>query len=276
MTERATDPRFANLKAPRRIWTVSAIHGNTACLQSVHKEIYESFTPGDRLVYFGNYIGGTTDASSSVRETLDDLLHFRKCLMARPGILMRDIVYLRGRQEEIWQKLLQLQFARDPAAVFEWMLENGAAQTLRDYGGDIEDGRRACREGILSLTRWTGTLRRNIRNCPGHGAFMSALRRAAFTEGENPLLFVHAGIDPAKPLSAQQDSFWWENNAFDNLHDAYAPFSYVIRGFDPKSRGIAVNGVTMSLDGATEDHAHRPVTCSLLAGDGELIDVKTV
>lgn len=277
MTSLAGDPRFANMKSPRRIWTVSAIYGDREKLAGIHEEIARNFKPGDRLVYFGNYTGGDAadGTGHSAVQTIDDLLTFRKYLLAQDGMQCGDIIYLRGVQEELWQKLLQLQFARDPAGVFEWMLAHGIAQTLCDYGGDIGEARRVCREGILSLTKWTNMLRQSLRRHPGHGEFTTALRRAAFTTSDTPLLFVHAGIDPEKPLAQQQDSFWWKGKKFNDIHTAYDPFSYVIRGYDPDAQGVKINGVTMTLDGATADTNSLPITCGLLSGQGELLDLMT-
>lgn len=277
MTSFADDPRFANLKQPRRIWTVSAIYGNREKLAGIHEEIARNFRPGDRILYFGNYTGGDTgeDNGRSAVQTIDDLLGFRKFMLAQEGVQCADIVYLRGVQEELWQKLLQLQFARDPAAVLEWMIDHGIAQTLCGYGGNIDEARRVCREGILCLTKWTTALRQSLRRHPGHSEFMSGLRRAGFTTGETPLLFVHAGIDPDKPLAQQQDSFWWKSKKFNDIHTAYDPFSYVIRGYDPHAQGVKVNGVTMTLDGTTADAEKPPITCGLLSGQGELLDLMT-
>jgi len=58
------------------------------------------------LLYLGNYLGGGDPVT-----TIDRLLAFRTYLLAAPGMFTSDIVYLRGMQEEIWAKLLQIQFA---------------------------------------------------------------------------------------------------------------------------------------------------------------------
>ena len=36
-----------------------------------------------------------------------------------------DIVYLRGQQEEMWHRMLQIQFAPNPKEVLPWMLQQG-------------------------------------------------------------------------------------------------------------------------------------------------------
>jgi hypothetical protein len=108
--------RFADLLQPRRIWAIGAIHGDVVRLGAIHQEIGRRFTPGDRLVYLGNMLG----RGPAVADTIDEILAFRLALLAAPGMKVEDIVYLRGAQEEMWQKLLQLQFAPNPAEVLGW------------------------------------------------------------------------------------------------------------------------------------------------------------
>src|SRR3546814_12687728 len=79
-----------------------------------------------------------------------------------------DIVYLRGAQEEMWRKLLQIQFAPGPGEVFDWMLRHGLEPTLRGYGVDPQQVRGILRDGALAVSRWTNTLREAIRKHPGH------------------------------------------------------------------------------------------------------------
>ena len=47
-----------------------------------------------------------------------------------------------------------------------------------------------------------------VRFDPAQPEPAAAIRRAAFIEDES-MLFVHAGIDPSRPLSAQRDALWW-------------------------------------------------------------------
>src|SRR3546814_18686442 len=70
-----------------------------------------------------------SDWSSDVCSS-DLLLRFRSLFLARPDAFACDVVHLRGSQEEMWQKLLQLQFATDPRAVLQWMLDQGLAASL--------------------------------------------------------------------------------------------------------------------------------------------------
>lgn len=255
------DQRFADLKSPRRVWAVGAVHGEVERLEMIHSEVGRRFTPGDRLVYLGNMVG----RGPAVAETVDELLAFRLALLSVAGMKAEDIVYLRGAQEEMWQKLLQLQFAPNPAQVLAWMLNQGLGATLAAYGGNAELGLRSAREGAVALTRWTNGLRAAIRARPGHDNLMSALKRAAFTSmpasgqpesaGGAPnartptgILLVHSGIDPSRPLGEQGDSFWWGGSGFHRISSPYGTFSRIVRGFDPASGGIAVTDHTATID----------------------------
>src|SRR3546814_18054710 len=106
------------------------------------------------LGYPGNLFGRSTVATA----TLDSLLRFRSLFLARPDAFACDVVHLRGSQEEMWQKLLQLQFATDPKAVLQWMLDQGLAASLEAYGVQPSEGLRAAAAGPPQLTHWTTAL----------------------------------------------------------------------------------------------------------------------
>ena len=122
--------KLANLGRPRRIWAVAACHGDVARLDRLHLALADRFRVGDRLIYCGNYLGGGDPTGA-----IDRLLAFRTYMLAAPGMIANDLVYLRGIQEEIWSKMLQIQFAPNPREVLTWMLDRGAEATLRAYGG---------------------------------------------------------------------------------------------------------------------------------------------
>ena len=241
------DSKFLSLGKPKRIWAVSAIHAEVQSLMGLHDQLFEYIQPGDRIIYHGNYLG----YGNAPLETIDELLTFRRLVLSLPGMKAEDIVYLRGGQEEMWQKLTQLQFAPNPTDILLWMLGKGLSSTLNAYGICPHDGIVAANEGVMSLTRWTSKIREAVRAQPGHEVFGTVLRRAAFTpvESGNPLLFVHAGINPERTLNDQGDSFWWTRKDFNTIELPYEPFQKVIRGFDPKHRGVHINCVTATIDG---------------------------
>jgi serine/threonine protein phosphatase 1 len=257
--------KFAVLRRCRRIWAVAAIHGEADRLDALHDALAPRFAAGDRLVYLGNYLG----RGAQVAATIDRLLEFRRALIAQPGMFASDVAYLRGSQEEMWQKLLQLQFAPNPREVLAWMLAQGVGATLAAYGGDAAQGAACAREGALALTKWTNALRAAMQSRPGHYLLMSALKRAAYTD-DGGLLFVHAGIDPDRPLSAQSDSLWWGMGGFATLAQPYGGFAKVVRGFDRGHPGIEVGAYTMTIDAGCGFGG--PLTAACLDPAGEIVD----
>ncbi|MBR46726.1 MAG: hypothetical protein CMM31_09680 [Rhodospirillaceae bacterium] len=234
---------YATLRRARRIWAVAAIHGEVEQLNSLHDKLTDRLMEGDRLVYLGNFMGH----GPAVGETIDALLEFRREFLAAPGMFACDVAYLRGQQEEMWHKLLQLQLAVGPAEVLAWMLEQGIEATLAAYGGDAEEAGRRARSGALELARWTNELRRHMQARDGHVELMTGLRRAAVTE-DGSLLFVHAGIDRDRPLDAQGDAFWWSMEGFADLEAPFAGYRRVVRGYDPEHSGVRIGPFSASID----------------------------
>ncbi len=267
----AEPQKFTDLGRPRRVWAIGAVHAQPDHLEAVHGAVAARFLPGDRLVYLGNMIGW----GERVLETLDALLAFRRTLLARRGMAAGDIVYLRGAQEEMWQKLLQLQFAPDPPQVLDWMMRQGAATTLAAYGGSPEQGMAAARGGAMALGRWTQGLRRAMQARPGHENLFSALRRAAYArppgEEGRGLLLVSAGIDARRSLEEQGDAFWWGGGGFSRLSGPYGGFSRVVRGFDPARQGAAVGDHTATLDGGCGFGGH--LVCACLTPSGDILEL---
>jgi serine/threonine protein phosphatase 1 len=257
--------RFARLVRAERIWAIPAIHGEAERLAQVHDGIGRAWRSGDRLVYLGNYLG----RGVAVRRTIDEILEFRRAVLSQPGSFACDVAFLRGSQEEMWQKLLQLQFAVSPADVLRWMLDQGLGATLAAYETDPQQGFVACREGPSALTRWTSGLRTRLNNSPGHTHFLSALRRAAFTD-DGALLFVHAGLDPTRPLDAQGDEFWWGGRKLLELEAPYNGFRRVIRGFDRQHGGVVEGAFATSVDGGCGFGGALLAAC--FAADGSVID----
>ena len=234
---------FATLRAGTRVWAVPAIHGEVEALAALHRELDHAFAVGDQLVYLGNYTGHGERA----RETIDELLLFRRRLLARPGMDVEHIVYLRGAQEEMWQKLAQVHFAPNPREVLKWMEGEGLGPTVAAYGGRMQEGHGSARDGILALTRWTSKLAANFRGHDGHTQLMSALQHAAYTEDQS-LLFVHAGLDTQRPLSEQRDSFWWGGAGFGAIDAPYENYRRIVRGYDRRHGGFAETEFAITLD----------------------------
>ncbi len=242
MTE---DRSIVTFRWPRRIWAVGAIHGDAERLAALHDLMRSRLAYGDRLVYMGNYLG----FGDAIFATISELLRFRRMFLSIPPYMDEsDCVYLRGAQEEMWQKLLQLQFSNRPAEDLAWMLDRGVAATLEAYGGAAEEGFAQAEAGVVALTGWTGALRDHMRVASGHEAMMNSLKRAAMSRAGG-VLFVNSGIDVSRELSQQTDSFWWAGRSFALIQDRYAGFRRVVRGYDPVHGGLAETNNTLTVDG---------------------------
>lgn len=262
-----TDKRFAVLRRCRRIWAVASIHGDVERLKALHEMLTTRYEAGDRFVYLGNYYGH----GSAILETVDELLRFRRLVLAQPPYThLDDIVYLRGRQEEMWRKMLQLQFAGDCQEILDWMLERGADATLAAYGGRATDARSAIMEGLLAISRWTGQLRQTIRGHPGHNDFMTGFRRAAYTD-DGALLFVSTGLDPSKDLNDQEDGFWWNSQGFTEAAEiGCRDFKRLVRGYDPAREGVVEGEMALSIDGGAGFGGSLNAVC--LDAAGRIVD----
>lgn len=244
------DQRFAVLGSPERVWTISSIHGDVERLVEVHDRLYQEFRVGDRLVYLGNMIGH----GESSLETLYEILAFRRSLLSISGVVPKDISYIRGLQEELLHQLLQLQFYANASELMEWMLVNGLNPVLRSYGLDPQEGLNATHYGIVMLTRWTARLRAAIHSHEGHEQLFHHLKRAAFTSERtaSPLLFVHAGLDPSRPIYEQGNELWCPQHDLEQaLTHTYDPFAKVIRGRKPDSFDyqVKINCIAATMDG---------------------------
>lgn len=259
--------RFAALRVARRIWAVGAIHGEVGKISELHSLLASRLLRGDRIVYLGNMMG----RGEEVLRTFDELVAYRCYFLARFQGRAEDIVFLRGAQEEMWQKLLQLQFAPAPEEVLTWMLEQGVGKTLEAYGFSAKEGLDLARGGAIEITKWTNSLRRTMKCQAGHYELFTSLKRAAFDcpldredrESLGPaaacqlagfpppgkLLFVNAGLDPQLPLERQKDNFWWAGHGFNRIQHPYGPFERVIRGFDPQGLGYEETAHSVTLDG---------------------------
>lgn len=261
----AKDQRFAVLRKCERVWAVAGIHGTPEKLVRLHEALAERWQSGDRLVYLGNWLG----RGAGVAACVEEMLRLRRDIMALPGFFAADIVFLRGMQEEMLQKCLQLHFAVNPAEVLRWMLDQGLAATLEAYGADIRAGLVAAREGATALARWTGLVRRGLDAKPGHRELSLAVRRAAFDDGGR-LLFVSAGLDLERPLAAQGDALWWGGRGFDKLEKPFESYARIVRGYAANHPGAVAGPFGLTLDGGCGFGG--PLLAASLGIDGTILE----
>ncbi|MDH3739352.1 MAG: hypothetical protein OER92_09160 [Alphaproteobacteria bacterium] len=263
--------KISVLRHPKRVWAVASVHGEVEKLARIHQGLAQRYLPGDRLVYLGNIVGRGGDAAAAI----DQVLSFRRAVIATQGMFAGDVAFLRGAQEEMWQKLLQLQLALNPVEVLTWMLDQGVDATLTAYGGNAADGLAAARSGAAASARWTAHLRDTVQTHRGHTQFLSALRRAAVTapcESDGAvLLFVNSGLDVSRPLAAQKDSYWWPSAGFDQISEPYGEFSRIVRGFDKCAAGLTEGLFTVSVDAGAGRGGELLAAC--LDDTGAVVDI---
>jgi serine/threonine protein phosphatase 1 len=231
------------------------------------------------LVYTGPYIGQPATSIDVVTEVLD----FRRRFLAITGMMVDDHVMLRGPREEMIDKLMQIQFAPDPSAVVDWMINHHIGSLIESYGLTVQGLRAEARSGVMALTKWTADLRHRMRQHPGHDQFFAHLRRAAFTTMGNEgtdnhdtrkpfgILIVPSGLDPAKALGDQTDEFWWAPKKLGRLNHPYAPFEKIIRGISPGEKGIRDTGPVLSIDTGPGGKSAGPLTAVRIDTAGQIV-----
>lgn len=243
-----------------RVWAVGAIFGDVERLRALHRQLAGQLQPGDKLIYLGNYLGH----GSGIVSTVDEVLQFHRRLASEGPIAAADVVHLRGAQEEMWAKLLQIQWAMQPQETFNWMMANGADATLRAYGGDPAAATAKFRAGVLVTARWTTELRERFQSHPGHDPFLHRLASAAAAD---ELLFVSAGLDPKRPLAKQNDRFWWGSTAFDSIESPYEGYRLVVRGYDRERKGVVIGKHAASIDAGCGFGGALAAVCFSASGD---------
>ena len=223
-----THSKFAELKFCNNIWAIGSIHSHLDSFESIKKHILKNFLKNDRIVFLGNIIG----LGNSAKETLSSVIDMRNQLMSKFFLTTEDVIFLRGAQEEMFLKLLQLQTAPNPHQILQWMFEHGVDKTVSSYDLNVEEIQDIATQGTLAISKWTAKLNKKISSKKGHKEYFSYLQHAAFTNTKK-ILFVNRGVDITRPLSAQNDCFWWGYHNFSKLNKPYNTFKKIVRGYEP-------------------------------------------
>ena len=166
-----------------RVYAVGDIHGRLDLLQNLHHLIRADLAawPAERcsVVYLGDYV----DRGPSASGVIDTLI-------AGP-IPSATHIFLRGNHEHF-----MLAFAENATHGKDW-LANGGRQTLESYGVRIDPRRNAARTAQAFRAALP----------PAHKVFFDDLQLSCRL---GSLFFVHAGVDPARPLDDQlpMDLLW--------------------------------------------------------------------
>ena len=150
--------------------------------------------------------------------------------MAKLQLQPEEIVFLRGAQEEMFLKLIQLQIAPNPEDIVNWMFDHGVDKTIQSYGFSKEEIQKIASQGTISISKWTSKLNSILSSIAGHKDYFSNLKHAAFSSSKK-ILFVNRGVDVSRPLSAQNDCFWWGYQNFSEINKPYGSFCRIVRGY---------------------------------------------
>lgn len=223
------ESNFVELKNASRIWAVGSIHSNLSSFNSIKDFILKNFKDGDKLIFLGNVLG----LGNKSKETLTSLLNLRSKIMSKFFIKPDGIIFLRGAQEEMFSKILQLHIAPNPVEIVNWMFSHGVDKTLNSYGYSNSEVLDIASSGTVSISKWTSKLNETIIRNQGHKEYFLNLKHAAYSSSKK-ILFVNRGVDTSRPLSAQNDCFWWGYQNFSNINKPYKSFSRIVRGYQSK------------------------------------------
>ena len=264
-----TNNKFQELTNTNRIWAVGSLHSSIESFQSIKKYILSNFKKGDKLIFLGNLIGYNNQS----KEIITDVLSLRFSLMANFNLEHNDIVFLRGAQEEMFSKLLQLQIAPNPREIIDWIFSHGVDQTLVSYNFEPDQFRNIATQGTIHINKLTSKLNKKISETPGHKEFFSNLKHAAFNS-DMEVLFVNRGVDLSRPLSAQNDCFWWGYQNFSLINKPYKTFRRIVRGYQSNENNDLKNSKNRILCTLFKQPLeNKKILAGLFAKNGDIIEL---
>ncbi len=260
---------FVEIKKSNKIWAIGSIHSNLKSFESIKKFILNNFKLNDKLIFLGNIIG----LGDNSKETLSSAIDLRFKLMSKFKLKPDSIVFLRGAQEEMFTKLLQLQLAPNPSEIIDWMFDHGVNETIKSYGFSELDVKNIATSGTISISKWTANLNKVLQNNPGHTQYFLNLKHAAYSQTKK-ILFVNRGVDITRPLSAQNDCFWWGFQNFSTIQKPYNTFLKIVRGYESEhihQSEISKNSVVCTL--FRQPLSNKSIVCGIFSENGDIFDL---
>ena len=193
--------------------------------------------------------------------------------MSKYKLRPEAIIFLRGAQEEMFSKILQLQIAPNPNEIVNWIFEHGVNKTLQSYGYSDDDVLNIASSGTVSISKWTKKLNRTIIQNPGHKEYFLNLKHAAYSSSKK-ILFVNRGVDITRPLSAQSDCFWWGYQNFSRINCPYNSFIRIVRGYQSNQNNElenAKNNVICTL--FKQPLSNQKIYAGIFRENGEILEL---
>ncbi len=260
---------FIELNKSNKIWAIGSIHSNLKSFNSIKEYILKNFETNDKLIFLGNVIG----LGENSKETLSSVIDLRFNLMSKFTLKPESIVFLRGAQEEMFSKLMQLQLAPNPREIIEWMFDHGVNKTLNSYGFSEDEVKNIASSGTIKISKWTSSLNKVIHINSGHTEYFLNLKHAAYSYTKK-ILFVNRGVDITRPLSAQSDCFWWGFQNFSKIQQPYKTFQRIVRGYESQHVNrleFSKNDIVCTL--FKQPLSNKSILCGIFAENGEIIDL---
>ncbi len=181
----------ASVPTGTRVYAIGDSHGCVAQLRALHQAILDDCGAAmiDRraVVYLGDYV----DRGPDTRALLDLLIE-----APLPGF---ESIHLLGNHDLLMRDVL------DGSGDSCLWLGNGGTAALRSYGIDT-----AILGDAASRTSLSDVLAAHVP--AKHRRFLATLR---LSHVEGDYMFVHAGVNPARPLDAQEaDDLLWIREPF--------------------------------------------------------------
>ncbi len=260
---------FVELKKSNKLWAIGSIHSNLKSFTSIKDFILKNFEQNDKLIFLGNIIGLGNDS----KETLNSVIELRFRLMSKFKIKPDSIVFLRGAQEEMFSKLLQLQLAPNPSEIVEWMFDHGVNETIKSYGFSENEIRNIASSGTINISKWTANLNKILHKNPGHTQYFLNLKHAAYSHSKK-ILFVNRGVDITRPLSAQNDCFWWGFQNFSTIQQPYKTFQRIVRGYESQhSDHLKISKKNVICTLFKQPLSNKSILCGTFNENGEILDL---
>ena len=260
---------FTEIAKSKKIWAIGSIHSRNTAFESIKKYLLKKFEKNDALVFLGNIIGLGTES----KKTLSNVLDLRNNLMSKFYLDPEKIIFLRGAQEEMFLKLLQLQTAPNPNDIVKWMFEHGVDATIKSYGFNREELLKISTQGTMPISKWTSRLNSSILSQPGHNQYFINLKHAAYTNTKK-ILFLNRGVDISRPLSAQNDCFWWGYQNFSLINRPYNTFRRIVRGYHSNKHNDLENSKNRILCTLYKQPLeNNKILAGLFAKNGDIIEL---
>ena len=260
---------FVELNKSNKIWAIGSIHSNLKSFNAVKKFILNNFESNDKLIFLGNIIG----LGDNPKETLSSVIELRFNLMSKFQLKPDSIVFLRGAQEEMFSKLLQLQLAPNPSEIVEWMFDHGVNETIKSYGFTEDEVKNIASSGTIQISKWTANLSKSLQNNSGHIQYFLNLKHAAYSHTKE-ILFVNRGVDITRPLSAQNDCFWWGFQDFSTINHPYKTFLRIVRGYESEHTNkleISKNNIVCTL--FKQPLSNKTILFGIFNENGEILEI---